>query len=123
MAQHLLAAADKYGLHRLKMICLEILSSHIDANSVATILVLAEKHYCYGLKEACFEFLNSLAVLSAIVSTSDFQYLIQSCADILEDISFNIVARQLERAIFLSKNQEGQINSVEIGIWYQTYFS
>uniref|UniRef100_I1QUT3 BPM/SPOP BACK domain-containing protein n=1 Tax=Oryza glaberrima TaxID=4538 RepID=I1QUT3_ORYGL len=67
MAQHLLAVADKYGLHRLKMICLEILSSHIDANSVATILVLAEKHYCYGLKEACFEFLNS-AVLSAIAA-------------------------------------------------------
>ena len=116
MAQHLLAAADKYGLHRLKMICLEILSSHIDANSVATILVLAEKHYCYGLKEACFEFLNSSAILSAIVNTSDFLYLIQSCPDVLEDISFNIVARQLERAIFLSENQEGQINSVEIRI-------
>ncbi|EEC76796.1 hypothetical protein OsI_14906 [Oryza sativa Indica Group] len=75
MAQHLLAAADKYGLHRLKMICLEILSSHIDANSVATILVLAEKHYCYGLKEACFEFLNSLAVLSAIVDERMQQHL------------------------------------------------
>uniref|UniRef100_A0A0D3HDZ8 BTB domain-containing protein n=1 Tax=Oryza barthii TaxID=65489 RepID=A0A0D3HDZ8_9ORYZ len=116
MAQHLLVAADKYGLHRLKMICVEILSNHIDAYSVATILVLAEKHYCYGLKEACFEFLNSSAILSAIVNTSDFQYLIQSCPDVLEDISFNIVARQLERAIFLSENQEGQINSVEIRI-------
>ncbi|EEE51007.1 hypothetical protein OsJ_31636 [Oryza sativa Japonica Group] len=116
MVQHLLVAADKYGLHRLKMICVEILSNHIDAYSVATILVLAEKHYCYGLKEACFEFLNSSAILSAIVNTSDFLYLIQSCPDVLEDISFNIVARQLERAIFLSENQEGQINSVEIRI-------
>uniref|UniRef100_A0A0E0ISC9 BTB domain-containing protein n=1 Tax=Oryza nivara TaxID=4536 RepID=A0A0E0ISC9_ORYNI len=92
MAQHLLVAADKYGLHRLKMICVEILSNHIDANSVATILVLADKHHCYGLREACFDFLNSSAILSVIVNTSDFQYLIQSCPDILEDISFNIVA-------------------------------
>ncbi|EEC67016.1 hypothetical protein OsI_33736 [Oryza sativa Indica Group] len=70
MAQHLLVAADKYGLHRLKMICVEILSNHIDANSVATILVLADKHHCYGLREACFDFLNSSAILSAIVPLS-----------------------------------------------------
>uniref|UniRef100_A0A0E0M7Y3 BTB domain-containing protein n=1 Tax=Oryza punctata TaxID=4537 RepID=A0A0E0M7Y3_ORYPU len=115
MAQHLLVAADKYGLHRLKMICVERLSNHIDANSVATILVLAEKHYCYGLKEACFDFLNSSAILSAIINSSDFSYLIQSCTDILEDISFYIIAREMHRAIFLSENQEVQINSVEIG--------
>jgi speckle-type POZ protein len=43
MAGHLLVAADRYGMHRLKLICGETLSEHIGLDTVATILApLAE---------------------------------------------------------------------------------
>uniref|UniRef100_A0A0D9VF94 BTB domain-containing protein n=1 Tax=Leersia perrieri TaxID=77586 RepID=A0A0D9VF94_9ORYZ len=59
MAQHLLVAADRYNIERLKLICEERLCENIDSNMVATSLALADQHNCYGLKEACFEFLAS----------------------------------------------------------------
>jgi speckle-type POZ protein len=57
--QHLLVAADRYNLERLKLICEEKLCNHIDLHTVVTILVLAEQHHCDGLKKACFHFLSS----------------------------------------------------------------
>ncbi|XP_022684254.1 BTB/POZ and MATH domain-containing protein 1-like [Setaria italica] len=70
MAQHLLAAADRYALQRLKVMCEEKLCEHIDASSVASILALAEQHQCPRLKKACFKFLgfSSVAFLEAIES-------------------------------------------------------
>uniref|UniRef100_A0A8R7ULC1 BTB/POZ and MATH domain-containing protein 2 n=1 Tax=Triticum urartu TaxID=4572 RepID=A0A8R7ULC1_TRIUA len=41
MAQHLLVAADRFDLERLKLICSDKLCKHIDMSSVATILALA----------------------------------------------------------------------------------
>ncbi|KAF8714784.1 hypothetical protein HU200_027311 [Digitaria exilis] len=41
MSQHLLVAADRYGLERLKLMCEDKLISHIDSNSVATLVSLA----------------------------------------------------------------------------------
>ncbi|XP_039780630.1 BTB/POZ and MATH domain-containing protein 1-like [Panicum virgatum] len=59
MAQHLLVAADRYSMERLKLMCEEKLCQYIDVGSVATILALAEQHHCHGLKKACFCFLSS----------------------------------------------------------------
>ncbi|WVZ50337.1 hypothetical protein U9M48_001597 [Paspalum notatum var. saurae] len=44
MAQHLLVAADRYDLARLKLICEDMLRRRIDVNVAATTLVLAEQH-------------------------------------------------------------------------------
>ncbi|XP_062198300.1 BTB/POZ and MATH domain-containing protein 1-like [Phragmites australis] len=49
MAQHLLVAADRYSLERLKLICEDKLCNHIDTSTVGTILALAEQHSCHGL--------------------------------------------------------------------------
>jgi len=46
MAQHLLVAADRYGLHRLKLICEARLCGGIDVGTAATTLALAEQHDC-----------------------------------------------------------------------------
>ncbi|TVU31087.1 hypothetical protein EJB05_22756, partial [Eragrostis curvula] len=59
MAQHLLVAADRYCLGRLKLICEDKLCKHIDKDSIVNILALAEQHNCRGLKEACMEFVRS----------------------------------------------------------------
>ncbi|XP_037467694.1 BTB/POZ and MATH domain-containing protein 1-like [Triticum dicoccoides] len=57
MAQHLLVAADRYGLERLKLICENKLFSCITANTAVAILVLADQHNCSQLKAKCAEFL------------------------------------------------------------------
>ena len=56
MAQHLLAAADRYGLERLKLLCEAKLSEDIAINNVATTLALAEQHHCFRLKSVCLKF-------------------------------------------------------------------
>ncbi|CAL5031991.1 unnamed protein product [Urochloa decumbens] len=62
MAQHLLAAADRYALQRLKLMCEEKLREQMDTSSVASILALAEQHQSPRLKEACFKFLGFSSV-------------------------------------------------------------
>jgi speckle-type POZ protein len=49
-ASHLLVAADRYNIERLKLICEDKLCNQIDSNMVATSLALAEQHGCHGLK-------------------------------------------------------------------------
>lgn len=44
MAQHLLVAADRYDLERLKRNCEDVLGSFVDTDTVATTLVIAEQH-------------------------------------------------------------------------------
>jgi speckle-type POZ protein len=93
MAQHLLVAADRYNLERLKLICKDNLCAHIDTGSVVSILVLAEQHHCHGLKKACFQFLSSPVSLNAAMATEGFEHLTRSCPDVLKELMSNITAR------------------------------
>jgi speckle-type POZ protein len=54
---HLLVAADRYGLDRLKAICEDKLYHAIDVETVATPLTLAEQHHCAQLKDGCLRFI------------------------------------------------------------------
>lgn len=56
MVQHLLAAADRFGLDRLKLLCESKLSDKITIDTVCTTLSLAEQHRCAQLKSACLKF-------------------------------------------------------------------
>lgn len=56
VAQHLLAAADRYAIERLKAICESDLCEGIAINTVATTLALAEQHHCSQLKAVCLKF-------------------------------------------------------------------
>eukprot|EP00262_Sarcandra_glabra_P018401 TRINITY_DN658_c0_g1_i1.p1 TRINITY_DN658_c0_g1~~TRINITY_DN658_c0_g1_i1.p1 ORF type:complete len:355 (+),score=35.26 TRINITY_DN658_c0_g1_i1:212-1276(+) len=56
MVQHLLAAADRYGLDRLKLLCEAKLCEEITADTVATTLALAEQHHCSQLKSVCLKY-------------------------------------------------------------------
>lgn len=86
MSQHLLEAADRYGMQRLKLICEDRLCRHIDVTTVATTLVLADQHGCRGLKEACHEFLKSSKTLDAVMATDGFQHLVKSCPSALFEL-------------------------------------
>jgi speckle-type POZ protein len=69
MCQHLLVAADRYSMERLKLICEEKLCNHICKRTAATTLTLAEQHGCGTLKKACFKFLASPGNLKAVMAT------------------------------------------------------
>uniref|UniRef100_A0ACD5WMA9 Uncharacterized protein n=1 Tax=Avena sativa TaxID=4498 RepID=A0ACD5WMA9_AVESA len=84
--QHLLAAADRYDLQRLKVLCEEKLCEHIDMSSVTTILTVAEQHSCHGLKEVCFEFLKTPANLKAITAADGLEGLTRTCPSLLKEL-------------------------------------
>jgi speckle-type POZ protein len=86
MSQHLLVAADRYNLERLKLMCEERLCKYINVGTVATILTLAELHHCPGLKKACFDFLSSPANLMAVAAGDGFKHLSRSCPSVMEEL-------------------------------------
>ncbi|XP_015891570.3 BTB/POZ and MATH domain-containing protein 2 [Ziziphus jujuba] len=86
MAQHLLAAADRYGLERLRLLCEAILCEHVAINTVATTLALAEQHHCFQLKSVCLKFVAMPENLGAVMETDGFEYLKQSCPSVLTDL-------------------------------------
>lgn len=89
--QHLLEAADRYDLQRLKVLCEEKLCQHIDVNSVTTILTLAEQHNCCGLKEVCFEFLKTPANLKKIVAVDGLEDITRTCPSLFKKLIAKLV--------------------------------
>jgi speckle-type POZ protein len=84
--QHLLVAADRYGLGRLRLMCEAKMCSSIDAETGATTLALAEQHHCVELKNACIRFISSRGVLGAVMKSEGFDHLAASCPFVLLDI-------------------------------------
>jgi speckle-type POZ protein len=84
--QHLLVAADRYDLQRLKLMCEDKLCGFIDVNTMTSILSLAERHNCDGLKKACYDFLGSPGKLKAIVATNGFVQLAGSCPSVIKEL-------------------------------------
>ncbi|GJN20637.1 hypothetical protein PR202_gb08037 [Eleusine coracana subsp. coracana] len=82
MYQHLLVAADRYGMERLKLLCEENLCNYITVHTAATILTLAEQHNCGGLKKACLDFVSDPANLKAVVASDAFEHLSKSCPSV-----------------------------------------
>lgn len=59
MADELLAAADKYALERLKVMCEESLCNGLSVDNVCEILVLADLHSADQLKTHAMDFINA----------------------------------------------------------------
>ncbi|XP_047043128.1 BTB/POZ and MATH domain-containing protein 1-like [Lolium rigidum] len=86
MAQHLLVAADRYGMERLKLLCEDNLCKSISLGTAANILALAELHNCNDLKDACIDFLISPGNLSAAMTREDFENLKTSCPSLVKEL-------------------------------------
>ncbi|KAJ4777612.1 BTB/POZ and MATH domain-containing protein 2 [Rhynchospora pubera] len=76
LAQHLLVAADMYGLERLKRVCEKKLYEFLDVDNLATTLALAVQHYCSDLKDACMHFVKAPYVLGAVALAEEFEHMI-----------------------------------------------
>jgi speckle-type POZ protein len=65
--QHLLVAADRYGLESLKTMCEEELCKGMDVETVTARFSLANKHSCNKLKDACLLFMSSSPQVLGVV--------------------------------------------------------
>ncbi|CAN6299333.1 unnamed protein product [Urochloa humidicola] len=83
---HLLMAADRYDLQRLRIICQVNLCKCISVTTVVKILVLAEKHNYGLLKESCLDFLEIPANLEEVMAAGGLNILRSSCSSILIDL-------------------------------------
>jgi speckle-type POZ protein len=91
--QHLLVAADRYGLDRLRLMCEVSLCCGIDAQTVATTLALAEQHHCARLQDACLKFVaSSRDVLGVVMKAEGFKHLVASCPSIVVQIISDKIA-------------------------------
>ncbi|XP_030463761.1 BTB/POZ and MATH domain-containing protein 4 isoform X1 [Syzygium oleosum] len=80
----LLAAADRYNLPRLKLICESILCKGISVDSVARILALAEQHHAMDLKSICLKF--AAENLVAVMRSDGFEYLKENCPSLQSEL-------------------------------------
>lgn len=79
LAQHVLVAADRYGLDRLKLICEAKIYDGIKAGTAATTLAFAEQHNCSQLKAKCIEFIVSTPdILDEVLATDGYTHLVES---------------------------------------------
>ncbi|XP_062086215.1 BTB/POZ and MATH domain-containing protein 2-like [Humulus lupulus] len=104
MAQHLLAAADRYGLERLRLLCEASLCEHVAINTVATTLALAEQHHCFQLKSVCLKFVSLPENLGAVMQTDGFDYLKESCPSVITDL-LQYVASEHHSTVFRLGNE------------------
>ncbi|KAL6643095.1 hypothetical protein ACP70R_021276 [Stipagrostis hirtigluma subsp. patula] len=96
MWQHMLVAACRYDLLRLRLICEQKLCTYINTSTVANILALAEQHQCQGLKNACLDFLNSPANVQEVMVLGGLDQLTSSCPTVLKEVIVKLVARNFE---------------------------
>jgi len=84
--QHLLAAADRYALDRLKLICSLKLIGHISVDTVGSILVFAETYDCRELKNRCLDFFAMEKNFKEAVFSDGFAILLQKFPSLAADL-------------------------------------
>nr|GMD02037.1 BTB/POZ and MATH domain-containing protein 3-like isoform X1 [Ipomoea batatas] len=102
MLQHLLAAADQFGLDRLKQLCEAKLCEGVTADTVATTLSLADQHGCSQLKAICLKF--AATNLGVVMQSEGFKHLEESCSSLLSEL-LETVASVDEKAVLISSKK------------------
>jgi len=84
MTQHLLVAADRFDLNRLRAVCEARLCESVDVETVANTLALAELNHASALKRACLFFIA--ANLSDVINTEGYESMSASCPHLAGEI-------------------------------------
>ncbi|XP_019242086.1 PREDICTED: BTB/POZ and MATH domain-containing protein 3-like isoform X2 [Nicotiana attenuata] len=101
MMQHILAAADRFGLDRLKQLCEAKLCEEVNVDTVATTLSLSEQHQCLQLKAICLKF---AATNLGVMQSEGFKHLEESCPSLLSEL-LETVASVDEKATVMSSKK------------------
>ncbi|KAK4477992.1 hypothetical protein RD792_017257 [Penstemon davidsonii] len=86
MTQHLLSAADRYGIDRLKSLCELRLCENLAIDTVASSLALAEQHSCFQLKSTCLEFIGLPENLEGVMQTDGFKNLKENYPVVIDEL-------------------------------------
>nr|CAB3482487.1 unnamed protein product [Digitaria exilis] len=86
VVKHILEAADRYGVERMKVMCESILGKRIDIESVADTLVPADQLHCSQLKDACIRFINSSNRTGDVVASPGYGHLKRACPAVIAEI-------------------------------------
>ncbi|XP_023543458.1 BTB/POZ and MATH domain-containing protein 4-like isoform X1 [Cucurbita pepo subsp. pepo] len=86
----LLAAADKYDLPRLRLMCESVLCKDISVHSVSHMLALADLYHAADLKSVCLKF--TAENLVAVMQSDGFEFLKENCP-LLQSELLKTVAR------------------------------
>uniref|UniRef100_A0A0A9WJ35 Protein roadkill n=1 Tax=Lygus hesperus TaxID=30085 RepID=A0A0A9WJ35_LYGHE len=91
MADDLLAAADKYALERLKVMCEEALCTNLSVDNAADTLILADLHSADQLKAQAIDFINTHA--TDVMETAGWKTMILSHPHLIAE-AFRALATQ-----------------------------
>jgi len=89
--QHLLAAADRYALERLKLMCAQKLWENGSAETVVDALACADMYSCPELKDRCIGFLVEEKIFRKVVLTEGFLNLWQKFPSTIAEVRERIV--------------------------------
>eukprot|EP00889_Picochlorum_renovo_P005940 jgi/Picre1/32970/NNA_008297.t1 len=109
MAQHLLAAADRFQLIRLRCICEQRLCDSVAVETVATTLALAEQNNARELKRVCLEFVSKH--LQAVMATEGYEYLIKTCPQLQSELLTVIATTPPTVSHYRSRTHVGQVHA------------
>ncbi|KAF3339055.1 BTB/POZ and MATH domain-containing protein 2-like protein [Carex littledalei] len=113
MTQHLLVAADRYALDRLKSMCEAKLYKTVTVDTVATTLAIAEQHNCHQLKEVCIDFTAVPGNYTKIASTDGYDHLKLCCPLIIEDIQHKLNETSIDELRCEESGTESPCQSVK----------
>ncbi|KAL9289769.1 hypothetical protein ACSQ67_024454 [Phaseolus vulgaris] len=108
----LLAAAHKYQLPRLKLMCESVLCKHISINSVAQILIISDCYDAIQLKSICLRF--STENLEAVLKSHGFKHLKKKCP-LLQYELLKTVAKEIEcvKSSHVDSDETHEPNEIE----------
>ncbi|KAM0896857.1 hypothetical protein ACQ4PT_022929 [Festuca glaucescens] len=86
MVKHLLVAADRYAMERMKLMCESNLCKSLDVENVTGTLALADQHHCSELKNACLEFIASPDRMDDVMASQGYAHLKRSCPAVVIDV-------------------------------------
>ncbi|CAB3365355.1 speckle-type POZ protein B isoform X4 [Cloeon dipterum] len=93
MADDLLAAADKYALDRLKVMCEEALCTNLSIDNVADTLILADLHSADQLKAQAIEYINTHA--TDVMETQGWKSMVQSHPHLIAEAFRSLATQQI----------------------------
>uniref|UniRef100_A0A8C8TDZ7 Speckle-type POZ protein-like n=1 Tax=Peromyscus maniculatus bairdii TaxID=230844 RepID=A0A8C8TDZ7_PERMB len=93
MADALLAAADRYGLKRLKVMCEDALCRDLSVENAAHTLVLADLHTSGQLKTQALDFITAHA--SEVCETSGWKAMVGSCPHLVAEAYRSLASANL----------------------------